>query len=138
MMIVYYGTKPYLPLLACSLHLGLSHGAEGFFPAGLSSMRGAPFQVVGHDSDGNIICSLVHGRHAGLYRRVLEGAAAIFEVQARWVSVDSLLSPEHVGRTKLLSALLAKYLPEFLGTTGQQTVVETLARQIQRQREGQH
>lgn len=131
MIIVYHGARPYLPSLACSLHLGLSHEAEGFFQAGFTAASADnPFRVVGQDSKGNVVCYLVHGRHEGLYKRVLEGAAGIFDIPCRCINVEQLLTLKRCEFRMMLPLTVAKYLPEFIGTSHQRTIAKALRAQL--------
>jgi len=93
MIIIYHGRRPYLPLLACALHLGLHRGAEPFLPAYLKhDWRAVPFIVAGADRNGAAVCCLVRGRYGGLYWRALAGVAAIFGLSIAWVDVEKRLA----------------------------------------------
>ncbi|HMM21337.1 MAG TPA: hypothetical protein PKA10_11395 [Selenomonadales bacterium] len=135
MIIVYHSARFYLPLLACALHLGLSYEAEDFFRAGWAEETGKPLRVMGRDDGGNIVCSLIHGRHGGLYKRALEGAADVFELSCRCIRVEDLLTVRRTGRNLALSRLIACHLPHFLGPAQRRAIARALDRQLKRQRE---
>ncbi len=93
MIIIYHGRRPYLPLLACALHLGLRQGAEPFLPGALRrDWRAAPLHIAGKDGEGAIVGCLVHGRHRGLYLRTLAGMAGLFGLSLAWVDLDGGLT----------------------------------------------
>jgi hypothetical protein len=104
MIIIYHSRRPYLPVLACALHLGLLRGAEPFLPGGLRhDWRAAPLLVAGNDREGAKVCCLVHGRHRGLYWRALAGMAAIFGLSLACVDLDrQLAAADAVTRMKIL------------------------------------
>jgi hypothetical protein len=106
MIIIYHGRRPYPPLLACALHLGLLSGAEPFLPGGLRrDWRAAPLLVAGADRGGATVCCLVHGRHGGLYRRALIGMAAVFGLSLAFIDLDRRLSETDImTRTGFLLA----------------------------------
>jgi hypothetical protein len=114
MNIIYHSKRPYLPLLACALHLGLTHGAEPFLP-GLENhnWRAQPLLVAGRDDTGALVCCLVHGRHHGLYRRTLAGMAGIFSFSLAWVDLDREMAAH--GLSSRLQVLLADRLPALFG-----------------------
>lgn len=106
MIIIYHGRRPYLPLLACALHLGLPHGAEPFLPdAARNAWPAAPLVVAGTDQGGATVCCLVHGRHRGLYWRALAGMGAVFGLSIAWIDLDRQLAAAGAGiRVKALLA----------------------------------
>ncbi len=114
MNIIYHAKRPYLPLLACALHLGLNNEAEPFLPAGQRrDWRTEPLLVAGSDSDGATVCCLAHGRHGGLYRRTLAGMAGIFSFSLAWVDLDREIAAH--GLTAQLRVFLADRWPAAFG-----------------------
>ncbi len=114
MIIIYHGRRPYLPLLACALHLGLPQGAEPFLPGDLQrNWRAAPLHIAGKDGGGGIVGCLVHGRHRGLYMRTLAGMAGLFGLSLAWVDLDKELAD---GRTAAKAKIfLADRWPAMFG-----------------------
>lgn len=104
MIVIYHGSRPYLPLLACALHLGLDREAEPFLPR---DWRRTPFSVVGRDGGGATVCCLVHGRHRGLYRRALAGLGGVFGLSLAWVDTDDAVAGAGWG-TRLRAWLTAR------------------------------
>lgn len=109
MIIVYNGSRPYLPLLACSLHFGLTTGAEAFLQRGLQwDWRREPLYIIGKDRAGNSVGCLVHGRHQAIYRRALTGTGAIFGLELACPDLDRLLADPLV-RLKACAAQHSKW-----------------------------
>ncbi len=97
MIIIYHGRQPYLPLMACVLHLGLLRGAEPFLPGGIRrDWQASPLLVAGTDRNGSTICCLAHGRHGPLYWRALSGVAAISSLSLAWVDLDRHLAGKNL------------------------------------------
>jgi hypothetical protein len=135
MNIIYHAKRPFLPLLACALHLGLDNEAEPFLPATQErDWRAAPLMVAGSDDAGVIVCCLAHGRHRGLYRRTLAGMAGIFSFSLAWVDLDR----EIAGRDPVarLCVLLADRWPNVFGQRLRPRIIAALRPSLLTRREG--
>lgn len=135
MNIIYHAKRPYLPLLACALHLGLDNEAEPFLPANLErDWRTEPLFVAGSDVAGDCICCLAHGRHSGLYRRTLTGMAGIFSFSLAWVDLDREIAGH--GLAARLCAFLAARWPAAFGQRFQPRITAALSSSLLTRREG--
>lgn len=111
MLIIYHGRRPYLPLLACAVHLGLDSRADTFLPGALEfDWRARPLRLMGTDASGASVLCLIHGRHHGLYRRAVAGLTEIFAIPAALLCVDDAI--READAAVKLSALLAGILPD--------------------------
>ncbi|MDR7865362.1 MAG: hypothetical protein RIN56_01015 [Sporomusaceae bacterium] len=135
MNIIYHAKRPYLPLLACALHLGLDNEAEPFLPANLQrDWRTEPLLVAGRDGAGACICCLAHGRHSGLYRRTLAGMAGIFSFSLAWVDLDREIAAR--GLPAQLCVLLADRWPAAFGRRFRPRILAALRSSLLTSREG--
>lgn len=50
-----------------------------------------PLSVIGIDTEGNTVCSLVCGKHSDIYSRAIEGMAEIFDLNVKLINVDQSL-----------------------------------------------
>ncbi|MDT8901200.1 hypothetical protein [Anaeroselena agilis] len=93
MNVIYHARRPFLPQLACALHLGLENEAEPFLPESRAhDWQAEPLLIAGPDATGATVCCLAHGRYRGLYRRALAGMAGIFTFSLAWVDLDQAIA----------------------------------------------
>lgn len=135
MNIIYHARRPYLPLLACALHLGLDNKAEPFLPAELRrDWRTEPLLVVGRDRAGAAVCCLAHGRYRGLYRRTFVGMAGIFSLSLAWVDLDRELAGCDLATRS--SIFLADRWPAVFGQRFRPRIIAALRSSLLTRREG--
>jgi len=135
MNIIYHAKRPYLPLLACALHLGLDNEAEPFLPANHKhDWRTKPLLVAGGDSNGATVYCLAHGRHRGLYRRTLAGMAGIFSFSLAWVDLDREMAAR--GLAARLCVLLADRWPAAFGHRLRPRIIADVRASLLARREG--
>lgn len=135
MNIIYHAKRPYLPLMACALHLGLDNEAEPFLPANLErDWRTEPLLVAGRDGAGVTVCCLAHGRHRELYRRTLAGMAGIFSFSLAWVDLDREIAGRSLAAP--LCVFLADRWPAVFGQRLRPRIIAALRSSLLASREG--
>lgn len=111
---LYHARRPYLPLLASAIHLGLGADGDSFMAAGLRhDWQAAPLFIAGADADGSLVCCLAHGRRRDLYCRTLEGLGGVFGVRLNRLDLDAALAA--AAPAERLRAVLAAWLPAAYG-----------------------
>lgn len=125
---VYHGAKPYFPLLACCQHLGYLRDSDPVVMTGSDwNWHNNPLCILGPDKNGAVVCCMVHGRYGGLYRRSIEGAAAIFGLTVNCIDVDDLLFRQVQSNVSALAGyMLVKYLPGVFGQRFRKTLNELI------------
>lgn len=94
MLIIYKGSRPLFPLLACDIHLEKQSEATETIALLYKSdwdWRSEPMKIVGIDNLGHKICCLVHGKYGEMYDRALSGIADIFQLDRRIIDVDQIV-----------------------------------------------
>ncbi len=123
---LYQAKRPYLPLLACALHLKIGRDSDSFLAAGLKhDWQASPLLVTGRDLGGAVVCCLVHGRRQELYSRTMDGLTGIFGIALTRLDLDKTLSSLTLGEQ--MQARLAAWLPKAYGQ-GHRAAVALLIR----------
>lgn len=90
---LYHANSPYLPLVACTLHLDLGLDSSGLMIDGLRrDWDNEPLFVAGMDRRGAVVCSLAHGRRRELYSRTMEGLSELFGINLVRLDLDGAIS----------------------------------------------
>lgn len=95
MLIIYIGSRPFLPLLACQIHLEKDKQAVEYIDnilMGEWDWRAEPLKVIGSDEMGNIICCVAHGRHGPMYHRAITGISDVFVLDTKVIDVDNIIN----------------------------------------------
>lgn len=110
MIIIYRGSRPLLPLAACHFHFNKETLLTA--PPATWWEREYPLSVIGVDSNENLICGLVTGRHGNVFDRALRGITEIFGIPLSIIDIDQLVSryirPWSLAHIKLVAV---HYLP---------------------------
>lgn len=104
MIIIYKGTKPYLPITACQIHLRkiIVRHPQKFTNSPINQLM-----VWGTDNAANVVCCLVPGRYGDLYTRAINSMAQVFGIDLRIIDIDKLVD-RHLN---WLEKVIIKYCP---------------------------
>lgn len=135
MITIYHGIRPWFPVLACCRHLGIKSDTERLKGW---NWRIQPLRFIGYDQNGGAVCCLVHGRYQELYKRALQGIAAIFGLAVSWVDIEYLLCRQSRNRFLTYVGLpLARYMPSLCGGWLHKPINELVDAYLLIQQEGQ-
>jgi hypothetical protein len=130
---LYQARHPYLPLLACGLHLGLDPDCDSFLAAGLRhDWQAAPLLVAGADKSGTVVGCLVHGCQPDLYARTMDGLGGLFGITLSRLDLDAAVRT--LTMADRLQAGMAVWLPAY--GQSHRSAVALLIRPFVRKSEG--